>query len=90
MKLRKNPLTMVDDPLQVLFNVGLCIMLKDLVSLGDSIILPGDGSSHTEVVFRYIVFRPQIGEVVTGKIRCCSREGVHGEIEWRGYYVVKM
>lgn len=56
-------------------------MLKDLVSLGDSLILPGDGSSHTEVIFRYIVFRPQIGEVVTGKIRCCSRDGVHGELE---------
>lgn len=52
-------------------------MLKDLVSLGDSIILPGDGSSHTEVIFRYIVFRPQVGEIITAKIRCCSRDGVH-------------
>lgn len=54
-------------------------MLKDLISLGDSLILPGDGSSHTEVVFRYIVFRPLVGEVLTAKIRCCSRDGVHGE-----------
>ncbi|XP_055855965.1 DNA-directed RNA polymerase III subunit RPC8 [Episyrphus balteatus] len=62
---------------KVLLNVGLCIALKDIVSLKDSIILPGDGASHTEVIFRYIVFRPAIGNVVTGKIRSCSREGVH-------------
>uniref|UniRef100_A0A1B0C9D4 DNA-directed RNA polymerase III subunit RPC8 n=1 Tax=Lutzomyia longipalpis TaxID=7200 RepID=A0A1B0C9D4_LUTLO len=62
---------------KVLYNVGLCIALQNIVSLGDSIILPGDGASHTEVIFRYIVFRPIIGEVITGKIRSCSREGVH-------------
>lgn len=48
------------------------------MSIGDSLILPGDGSSHTEVTFKYVVFRPQIGEVITGKIRSCSRAGVHG------------
>ncbi|XP_049544674.1 DNA-directed RNA polymerase III subunit RPC8 [Anopheles darlingi] len=62
---------------KVLLNVGLCIALKDIVKLGDSIILPGDGASHTEVHFRYIVFRPMVGDVITGKIRSCSREGVH-------------
>ncbi|XP_055614350.1 DNA-directed RNA polymerase III subunit RPC8 [Uranotaenia lowii] len=62
---------------KVLLNVGLCIALKDIVRLGDSIILPGDGASHTEVNFRYIVFRPMVGDEITGKIRSCSREGVH-------------
>ncbi|EDV97077.1 DNA-directed RNA polymerase III subunit RPC8 [Drosophila grimshawi] len=62
---------------KVLLNVGLCIALKEIVSLKDSIILPGDGASHTEVLFRYVVFRPMVGTVMTGKIRTCSREGVH-------------
>ncbi|KAH8315271.1 hypothetical protein KR074_001804 [Drosophila pseudoananassae] len=62
---------------KVLLNVGLCIALKEIVSLKDSIILPGDGASHTEVLFRYVVFRPMVGTVLTGKIRNCSREGVH-------------
>ncbi|XP_037940295.1 DNA-directed RNA polymerase III subunit RPC8 isoform X2 [Teleopsis dalmanni] len=62
---------------KVLLNVGLCIALKDIVSIEKSLILPGDGASHTEVVFRYIVFRPQVGSVITGKIRSCSHEGVH-------------
>lgn len=60
-------------------NVGLCIALKDIVKVGDSIILPGDGASHTEISFRYIVFRPRIGDIITGRIRSCSREGVHGK-----------
>jgi DNA-directed RNA polymerase III subunit RPC8 len=62
---------------KVLLHVGLCIALKDIIKIADSIILPGDGASHTEVFFRYIVFRPMIGDVITGKIRSCSREGVH-------------
>ncbi|KAH8261371.1 hypothetical protein KR044_008073 [Drosophila immigrans] len=62
---------------KVLLNVGLCIALKEIVSLKDSVILPGDGASHTEVLFRYVVFRPMVGTVITGKIRNCSREGVH-------------
>uniref|UniRef100_A0A336LUE8 DNA-directed RNA polymerase III subunit RPC8 n=1 Tax=Culicoides sonorensis TaxID=179676 RepID=A0A336LUE8_CULSO len=62
---------------KVLLNVGLCIALKDIKQLGDSIILPGDGASHTVVHYRYIVFRPMIGEVLTGKIRSCNREGVN-------------
>lgn len=68
---------------QVLLNVGLCIALKDITKLGDSLILPGDGASHTEVFFRYIVFRPTIGEVISGKIRSCSREGVHSKYNLR-------
>ena len=32
---------------QVVHNVGLCITLFDITEIGDSYILPGDGSSHT-------------------------------------------
>ena len=35
---------------------------------------------HFTVKFRAIVFRPFIGEVLVGKIRRCSPEGVHGEL----------
>lgn len=62
---------------KVLLHVGLCISMKDIIKLGDSVILPGDGASHTEVFYRYIVFRAIPNEVLTGKIRSCTREGVH-------------
>ncbi|XP_070505914.1 DNA-directed RNA polymerase III subunit RPC8 [Chironomus tepperi] len=61
---------------KVLHNVGLCISFREIVSFHDSCILPADGSSHTDVIFRYIVFRPEIGSLLTGKIKNCTRDGV--------------
>ncbi|XP_033211050.1 DNA-directed RNA polymerase III subunit RPC8 [Belonocnema kinseyi] len=58
-------------------NVGLCIALHDIQKIEESYIFPGDGSSHTPVSFRFIVFRPFMEEIIIGKIRNCSVEGVH-------------
>ncbi|XP_066256100.1 DNA-directed RNA polymerase III subunit RPC8 [Euwallacea similis] len=62
---------------KVVLNVGLCIALFDIRNLKDSFIIPSDGASHTVVHFRYIVFRPFMGEIIVGKIRSCSQDGVH-------------
>ncbi|KAL1518249.1 hypothetical protein ABEB36_001898 [Hypothenemus hampei] len=62
---------------KVVLNVGLCIALFDITGLKESFIIPGDGASHTIVTFRYIIFRPFMEEILVGKIRCCSQEGVH-------------
>ncbi len=73
-----NPLSI--ETLQVVLNVGLCIALHDIIHMEDSFIFPGDGAAHTKVRFRYVVFRPFLEEVLVGKIRCCSPEGVHGVV----------
>lgn len=102
---------------KVIIDVGLCIVLYDILSIGKSFLHRGDPASSTEgniwhpaivtvlfiqrwvcllivfaavaylllllfcffraVKFRYVVFRPFIGETLVGKIRSCSREGVH-------------
>ncbi|XP_063984860.1 DNA-directed RNA polymerase III subunit RPC8 isoform X2 [Diachasmimorpha longicaudata] len=62
---------------KVYLNVGLCIALHDILKIEESFIFPGDGSSHTKVSFRFIVFRPFMEEILIGKIRSCSPEGVH-------------
>lgn len=62
---------------KVVMNVGLCIALFEINKMGESYIIPGDGASHTTVHFNYIVFRPFLDEILVGKIRSCSREGVH-------------
>ncbi|XP_049602090.1 DNA-directed RNA polymerase III subunit RPC8 [Syngnathus scovelli] len=62
---------------KVVYNVGLCICLYDITKLEDSYILPGDGASHTKVHFRYVVFHPFLDEILVGKIKYCSQEGVH-------------
>ncbi|XP_017771169.1 PREDICTED: DNA-directed RNA polymerase III subunit RPC8 [Nicrophorus vespilloides] len=61
---------------KVVLNVGLCIALHDITKLQDSFIFPGDGASHTRVTFRYIVFRPFVEEILLGKIRSCTKDGV--------------
>ncbi|KAL3207958.1 hypothetical protein MRX96_039381 [Rhipicephalus microplus] len=65
---------------KVVINVGLCIALFDITKIEDSRILPGDGSFHTTVQFRYVVFRPFMDEVLIGKIRSSSQEGIYGEL----------
>ena len=55
----------------------LVISLWDLLDVGESFILPGNDGSHTKVVFRLLVFRPFMDEVLVGKIKSCTREGVH-------------
>ncbi|KAF4080732.1 hypothetical protein AMELA_G00174620 [Ameiurus melas] len=62
---------------KVVYNVGLCICLYDITKLEDSYIFPGDGASHTKVHFRYVVFHPFLDEVMVGKIKYCSQEGVY-------------
>ncbi|XP_028982119.1 DNA-directed RNA polymerase III subunit RPC8 [Diachasma alloeum] len=62
---------------KVYLNVGLCIALHDILKIEESFIFPGDGSSHTKVSFRFIVFRPFMEEILIGKIRSCSPDGVH-------------
>ncbi|XP_060832788.1 DNA-directed RNA polymerase III subunit RPC8 isoform X2 [Bombus pascuorum] len=62
---------------KVYLDVGLCIALHDITKIEESYIFPGDGASHTKVVFRFIVFRPFMEEILIGKIRSCSVDGVH-------------
>ena len=62
---------------KVLKDVGVVIALWDILRIGDSYLLPGDGASHTRVEFRILVFRPFMEEVLVGKIKCCTKEGVH-------------
>ncbi|KAM4717723.1 DNA-directed RNA polymerase III subunit RPC8 isoform 2-T2 [Anableps anableps] len=62
---------------KVVYSVGLCICLYDITKLEDSYIFPGDGASHTKVHFRFVVFHPFLDEILIGKIKYCSQEGVH-------------
>eukprot|EP00048_Salpingoeca_helianthica_P002609 m.58812 g.58812 ORF g.58812 m.58812 type:complete len:199 (-) comp12206_c0_seq1:37-633(-) len=62
---------------KVVYNVGLCIALFDVLSTGDEYIHPGDGGATLHVEFRLIVFHPFVGEVLTGTIRSSSPQGIH-------------
>ena len=61
---------------KVLKDVGLVISLFDIIEIGESHVMAGDGASHTKVTFRVLVFRPFIEEVLTGRIKSSTKEGV--------------
>jgi hypothetical protein len=60
----------------VIRDVGLCILMHDLLEVGDSMIYPGDGAAQIRVSFRMVVFRPLPGEILQGRIRSCSEKGL--------------
>lgn len=57
---------------KILPEVGLCISIHDILLIGDPYIYPGDGASHTETTFRLVVYRPFVGEILSGKIMACD------------------
>lgn len=61
---------------RVVPGVGLCIFLHDVLELGDGYILPGDGSVHIRVKFRFIVFRPFVDEVIEAKVLSSNKSGL--------------
>ncbi|KAK9333547.1 RNA polymerase III subunit Rpc25-domain-containing protein [Lipomyces starkeyi] len=67
---------------KVVQDVGLCICLFDILEVGDGLIRHGDGSAYINTVFRLIVFRPFVGEVLVGWISSCSEEGIRVRMDF--------
>lgn len=59
---------------KILPDVGLCVSVYDFTKIGDPFIFPGDGASYTDVEFRMVVFRPDVGEVIKGTIKSCDHK----------------
>lgn len=51
---------------KVIYQLGLCVALFDILKIEESYIFPGDGSSHSRVTFRYVIFRPYLDQVLVG------------------------
>lgn len=62
---------------KVISNLGLCISVYDIRSLEGGFIYPGEGSSTYKVVFRLLIFRPFIGEVICAKLKASDATGLH-------------
>jgi DNA-directed RNA polymerase III subunit RPC8 len=67
---------------KIIQDFGLCICLWDFESVGEGYIYPCDGHAHTQASFRLLMFRPFVGEVITGKIMKADREGMKVQIEF--------
>lgn len=50
-------------------DTGIVIDVAGVKEIGDGVIIPGDGSSYYETTFEVLSFKPELQEVVLGKIR---------------------
>lgn len=49
--------------------IGLVIDIAGVDEIKDGIIIPGDGASYYETIFEVLTFKPELQEVVLGRIR---------------------
>ncbi len=49
--------------------LGVVIDVTDVNTIGEGIIIPGDGASYYDATFELLTFKPEMQEVVLGKIR---------------------
>lgn len=63
-------------PNKVVPGLGLCIAIYDVCEVGESQLYPGSAEHHTLVEFRLVIFRPYVGEVLSGTIVSCDTQGV--------------
>ncbi len=56
-------------------DLGIVIEVSGMKNIGEGIIIPGDGASYYDVVFELLTFKPEMQEVVTGKIKDIAEFG---------------
>ncbi|KAI8322679.1 hypothetical protein GQ54DRAFT_142620 [Martensiomyces pterosporus] len=61
---------------RVLHDVGLCMLAHDLLEIDEGYVQHSEGWIWVKVKFRMIVFRPFRDEILMGRIRSSSPEGV--------------
>ena len=50
-------------------DLGIVVETSDVKEIGEGVIIPGDGASYYEVVFELLTFKPELQEVILGRIR---------------------
>ncbi|HLC62037.1 MAG TPA: DNA-directed RNA polymerase [Candidatus Nanoarchaeia archaeon] len=56
-------------------DLGIVIDVSGMKDIGEGIIIPGDGASYYDVSFELLTFRPEMQEVVVGKIKDIAEFG---------------
>ncbi len=50
-------------------DIGVVVDVGEIKSVGEGVIIPGDGAAYYKTTFDLVVFRPELQEVVTGRIK---------------------
>lgn len=49
-------------------DLGAVVAVMEIIDVGDGIIIPGDGAPYYDTTFRILTFRPEMQEVILGRI----------------------
>jgi len=49
-------------------DLGIVIGVSEVITIGDGVIIPGDGAAYYDTTFKILSFKPELQEVVLGKI----------------------
>ena len=60
--------------------LGVVIGITEVLAVGEGVIIPGDGAAYYETIFKLIAFRPELQEIVLGKVTDISDFGAFMEI----------
>lgn len=61
---------------RVVPHLGLCVAVYDILEVDEGQLRPGDGSAYIYATFRVVLFKPFVGEIITGWISQCTAEGI--------------
>ena len=50
-------------------DLGLILVIMDILEVSDGIIIPGDGASYHDATYEILVFKPELHEIVEGEIK---------------------
>ncbi|KAF2465025.1 uncharacterized protein BDR25DRAFT_306883 [Lindgomyces ingoldianus] len=67
---------------KVIYDIGLCICVWDLMGASDGMIGHGTGLINVTVEFRMLVFRPFRGEILSGKIKHSDQDGITMDLDF--------
>ena len=56
-------------------DLGIVVDVSGMKEIGEGVIIPGDGASYYDVAFELLTFKPEMQEVVTGKIKDIAEFG---------------
>lgn len=61
---------------KVISNLGLAVAVWDILEIKDGLLKPVDGGAYVETKFRMVVWKPFVGEILTGWVNECTAEGI--------------
>jgi DNA-directed RNA polymerase III subunit RPC8 len=67
---------------KIINNLGLVISVWDLIKVDHGQLKPGDGAMYIKCEVTVVVFRPFVGEILTGWIEKCTSEGIKVKMEF--------